>query len=229
MDRIKSDFLGLISHKLKTPTTAVSLFIQNLAEGIDDPDAPAFREALALVKNEVDYLDYLIKDLLYYSEYIVRERKVTPEPLALADLVFAVLGQLADEVGRRQVVVQQELAPDLPLLEGDRKQIGFVLRALLDNALKYTPVGGQVRIGAGIDGDSVRLTVSDTGVGIPRDELPKVFEKFYQVDPARTGQVRGFGLGLYYARLFVQGHGGSLRLDSTPGSGTVATILLPRR
>jgi hypothetical protein len=125
--------------------------------------------------------------------------------------------------------VQQELAPDLPLLEGDRKQIGFVLRALLDNALKYTPVGGQVRIGAGIDGDSVRLTVSDTGVGIPRDELPKVFEKFYQVDPARTGQVRGFGLGLYYARLFVQGHGGSLRLDSTPGSGTVATILLPRR
>jgi hypothetical protein len=229
MDRIKSDFLGLISHKLKTPTTAISLFIQNLAEGIDDPSAPAFREALALVKAEADYLDSLIKDLLYYSEFIVREGEETSEALDVGDLVLTVLAQLVGEIGVRRLQVRQELAAALPQLAGDRKRISFVIRALLDNAIKFTPAGGTITIGVAAADAALQLRVTDTGIGIPRDELPKIFEKFYQVDPDQTGQVRGFGLGLYYARQFVQAHGGSLRLDSTPGRGTVATVLLPLR
>jgi signal transduction histidine kinase len=104
----------------------------------------------------------------------------------------------------------------------------LTLRALLENALKFGPVGVEVILDAEILPDRVMLTVSDNGPGIPRDELPKVFEKFYQIDPAQSGQIRGFGLGLFYARRFALDHGGSLQLDSEPGRGTRATLTLPR-
>ena len=228
MDRLKSDFLGLISHKLKTPTTAISLFIQNLAEGIDNPRDPVFLQALEMVLAEANYLEYLIKDLLYYSEFILQEGPLRREPFQPEDLVFAVISELSVETRQRGVQIVREVAPGLTNVELDRRQMTFVLRALVENAVKFTPYGGTVTVRIAPEGVGVRFSVSDSGKGIPADELPKIFEKFYQVDPDHTGQVRGFGLGLYYARQFVQNHGGSIHFDSQPGQGTVATVLLPR-
>lgn len=228
MDRLKSDFLGLISHKLKTPTTAISLFIQNLAEGIDNPRDPVFLQALEMVLAEANYLEYLIKDLLYYSEFILQEGALQRQRFLPQDLVFAVLSALEGETRKRGVHLVSDVAPGLDEVELDRRQMTFVLRALVENAVKFTPPGGTVKVRVAPEGEVVRFSVSDSGKGIPADELPKIFEKFYQVDPNHTGQIRGFGLGLYYARQFVQSHGGSIQLDSQPGQGTVATVLLPR-
>jgi len=228
MDRLKSDFLGLISHKLKTPTTAISLFIQNLAGGIGDPTDPAFLKTLDLILDESRYLTYLIQDLLVYSEVILQEGPLKRTPITPRDLAMAVVADLKDAFATKGVRLDALLEADHPEMDLDTKRIRFALMALLENALKFTPPGGTVTLSAERSDGELRLIIRDTGQGIPGDELPRVFEKFYQVDPAATGQVRGFGLGLFYARQFVQLHGGTIRLESQPGQGTVATLILPR-
>jgi len=228
MDRLKSDFLGLISHKLKTPTTAISLFIQNLGQGIGDPADPAFQKTLALIIEESQYLNYLIQDLLYYSEVILQEGPPRLAPVNPGELAAAVLKELQRSFQNKGLTLESALSDALPGMSLDRQRIAFALRALLENAIKFTPPGGTISLAAQVREDSIRLVVHDTGPGIAREELPKVFEKFYQVDPARTGQVRGFGLGLYYARQFAQSHGGNILLECPPGGGTVATLILPR-
>lgn len=228
MDRLKTDFLGLISHKLKTPITAISLFIQNLARGIGDPDDPGFRETLDLILEESSYLGYLIKDLLFYSDVVLQESPQRLERINPKDLAMEALGQLESYYANKGVRYQHDFPVELPDLVLDRRQIGFILYALLENALKFTPRGELVTLRGSVEAEGVRLTVEDRGQGIPAEELPKVFEKFYQVDPDNTGQVRGFGLGLFYARQFAKNHGASIQLESTPGAGTRASLILPR-
>jgi signal transduction histidine kinase len=109
----------------------------------------------------------------------------------------------------------------------DRAKITFALQQIIDNAYKFSSDLGTVSISLFNGGDKVCVLVSDSGVGIPREEISKVFEKFYQIDPHNTGQVRGFGLGLFYAREFIHQHGGSISIDSEPGLGTTVTVTVP--
>jgi len=141
--------------------------------------------------------------------------------------VRTVVGELRKDFANKSIELTLELPGELPVMPLDRRQITFALQALLENALKFTPWGGRVTLGAAVTPQEVRLVVCDNGPGIPKEELPKVFEKFYQVDPEHTGQVRGFGLGLFYARQFAQNHGGNVVLESDPGKGTTATLVLP--
>ncbi|MFA5517049.1 MAG: HAMP domain-containing sensor histidine kinase [Desulfuromonadales bacterium] len=228
LDRLKTDFLGLISHKLKTPITVISLFIQNLAQGIGNPDDPAFRHSVSLIFEESNYLSALIQDLLNYSQVILQEGPPTltdEKPLALAQAALLDVRHTAEQKGLHLV---SSLNSETPTFSLDRQRFSYALQALLDNAIKFTPPGGEVHVEGSVTDEAVLLTIRDTGVGIPREEMAKIFEKFYQVDPAHTGQVRGFGLGLYYARKFIQMHGGTLHLESTPKKGTEVSISLPR-
>jgi len=227
-DKLKSDFLGLISHKLKTPTTAISLFIQNLVQGIDTKDA-GFNKTLQLVAAETLHLEHLIKDLLYFSEVILQENIPRLELLDLGRIVHQVFDGLEPAAKNRQLDYRINLPTPLPPepLALDRQRITFVIRALLDNAIKFTPAGGCVQVEGSIKEGWVELSIRDTGIGIAATELKKVFTKFYQVDPENTGQVRGFGLGLFYADEFIRTLGGQLALASRPGLGTEASIQFP--
>jgi len=227
MDRLKADFLGLISHKLKTPTTAISLFIQNLSRGVADPSDPAFQEALVLIQKESDYLGYLIQDLLTYSEIILQEGPPKLEPVSLSDLLQTVGKEQMLAAAEKGVALSWDPGLPLPEMSLDRRRIYFVLQSLLDNAIKFTPPGGSVTVTADRTDTRIELQIQDTGPGIPPAELPKIFEKFFQVDPAKSGQVRGFGLGLFYSRQFVKNHGGSLRVESESGKGTRFLMALP--
>lgn len=229
MDKLKSDFLGLISHKLKTPATAISLFIQNIADEASSPGDSGFKEILSLVQTESLHLEHLIQDLLYFSNVILEDPQLQPEPLELGRIARQIATALEPVACGRQVDYQILLDPPLPPepLILDRQRITFAIRALLDNAIKFTPEGGSVQISSRIENQQVLLEVRDSGNGISAQELSKVFNKFYQVDPEKTGQVRGFGLGLFYARDFVRAMGGKLSLESQPGLGTVATISFP--
>jgi signal transduction histidine kinase len=227
MDRLKSDFLGLISHKLKTPVTSISLFIQNLVRNMVDPHDPSFRRMLDMILKESNYLGYLIQDLLLYSEVILQDRPIGLEDIDLRELALAVLAEKKPMAEEKGVLLLHTLPETWPTMKLDRQKIGFVLHALMDNAVKFTPPGGTILLAGRVEADEVTIVISDTGPGIPAEELPKIWEKFYQVDPDRTGQVRGFGLGLHYARQFVQNHGGSLHLKSAQGFGTEAIITLP--
>jgi len=229
LDRLKSEFLGLISHKLRTPTTVLSLFMQNLASGAVSIDTPEFASAVKAMREEADYLANLIQDLLIYSDVILQEQ--TPE-LELADLREVALTVLAEKrqlAAQRGISLISSLQGSWPRLALDRRRMAFAISALLDNAIKFTPRGGQVALAGETGKDQVQLTIRDTGIGIHPEEMPRVFEKFYQVDPTQAGQVRGFGLGLFYARQFVQDHHGTITIESIPGAGTTVAITLPRK
>jgi signal transduction histidine kinase len=228
LDRLKTEFLGLISHKLRTPTTSISLFIQNLASGAVDPSDTDFEPVLKAMRKEADYLAHLIQDLLFYSDIILRDERPILSKQDFREIALSSLNKkrpLADEKG---ITLVNQLAGSWPLMELDRQRIRFAIEALLDNAIKFTPAGGRVRLSGEVSETSVSLSLSDNGPGISEENLARVFEKFFQVDPARTGQIRGFGLGLFYARKFIGDHNGRLVLDSEPGRGTTVTISLPR-
>jgi len=228
-DKLKSDFLGLISHKLKTPATAISLFIQNIADGVESQNDANFQQMVAMVQTETVHLEQLIQDLLYFSEATLNEEALTLEPVdfgALADRVSLTLQTAAFHKGiSLETIIDPQLAQE-PLMLNQQK-ISFAIRALLDNAIKFTPKGGSVRLQAEINKKQIQLLIIDDGIGIPSQELAKIFNKFYQIDPENTGQVRGFGLGLYYAREFIRSMGGKVYIESPLGQGVTATIEFP--
>jgi signal transduction histidine kinase len=227
MDRLKSEFLGLVSHKLNTPITTISLFIQNLSRGISDPADPEFKQTLTLIQHESEYLGHLVQDLLQFSEFILQEGPPALEVLDLGELARTILLKKYGMAVAKGIRVTEAL-PSFPPLPLDHRRLTFAIQALLDNAIKFTPCGGEIGLQGVVNDFKVQLIITDNGQGIPAGELGKVFEKFYQVDPGKTGQVRGFGLGLFYARQFVQEHGGQLHLQSAVQTGTRAIITLPR-
>jgi len=228
LDRIKSDFLGLVSHKLRTPTTSISLFIQNLASSNFDPTDPGFIAAVAAIREESDYLAYLIEDLLYFSDVILQDKRGTIALANLKEVATTVLAEKRRVAEQKQLILESDFSGDWVDIMIDRVRISFAMNALLDNAIKFTPPGGKVIFSGEVSSQDILLKVTDNGPGIPEDELPKVFDKFYQVDPHNTGQIRGFGLGLFYARQFIREHGGTIEINSIPGKGTEAIIQLPR-
>ncbi len=228
IDRLKTEFLGLVSHKLRTPATSISLFIQNLASGAIDLLDPGFDDALHAAKEESDYLAYLIQDLLYYSDILLQDSPATTTREDLKEIAATVVTEKHQAAATKGLALHSSFPGRWPVVNVDRRRIAFALTALLDNAVKFTPPGGQVTLSGEVTDEELILALRDNGPGIPLDEQPKVFEKFYQVDPNHTGQVRGFGLGLFYARQFIRDHGGTIRLTSTPGSGTEIIVRLPR-
>jgi hypothetical protein len=148
-----------------------------------------------------------------------------PEPCDLN----SILTEIVSESQLKEGIETEFQASTLPLLLLDRGKITFAFQQVIENAYKFTGETGHVSISLRSAGDSVQVVVTDTGIGIPRQELSKVFEKFYQADPDNAGQVRGFGLGLFYAQEFVRQHGGSINIDSEPQRGSTVTVTLPLR
>jgi hypothetical protein len=228
LDRLKSDFLGLVSHKLRTPTTSISLFIQNLASGTITKDDQGFASAVDEIRKESEYLAYLIQDLLYYSDIILQDSQSKTSREDIKEIITTLAIAKRQTLGQNKQTLRTELTGDWPVFSVDRRRIELALGAILDNAIKFTQPGGEIILSGALSERELSLTIYDNGPGIAPEERGKIFEKFYQVDPNNTGQIRGFGLGLFYARQFVMDHGGDISLDSTVGKGTTVTIRLPR-
>ena len=227
LDHLKSIFLSLISHKLRTPITTISLFLQDIQHGVYDMKDPVFSQNVRMINEETLYLSRMVSDLLAFSQVMEGGAAgLQREPCDLNLIVAAVVHGSQEAHSKPGIETDFNEVP-LPLLNLDRKKISFALQQIIENAYKFSGEVGNVSISLLDGGDNVCVLVSDTGVGIPDDEIHKVFEKFYQIDPGNTGQVRGFGLGLFYAREFVRLHGGSVNMDSQPGLGVTVTVMLP--
>ncbi|QSV46977.1 hybrid sensor histidine kinase/response regulator [Geobacter benzoatilyticus] len=227
MDRLKNNFLSLVSHKFRTPLTAISLFLQNLAGGVYDPEDPEFSRNLKLICGQSHYLESLVAELLVFSRFITAGGVLHLEQCNFCELIRSIVSTSRESAAKPDVdeVLDLDPVPPFPL---DREKIAFAVGQVIDNAFKFSNSTGSVTITLREEDGVCRLIVEDCGVGIPREELPKIFEKFYQVDPQGTGQIRGFGLGLFYAREFIKLHGGAIIVESEPGKGTRVTISLPR-
>jgi len=226
LDRLKTNFLSLISHKFRTPITAISLFLQNMANGLYDTGDPSFEQSIRMVYNESCYLERLVAELLTFSKVMANDEGLRLELCDLSALIMQALAESREVVGKSGI--QTELNLDsLPPTTVDREKIAFAICQILENAYKFIGDTGMVTINLKEQQGQAVIQVLDNGIGISRENLPKIFEKFYQVDPAQTGQVRGFGLGLYYAREFIRLHGGTISIDSEPGLGTRVVITIP--
>ncbi len=226
IDSFKTNFLSIVSHKFRTPITSISLFLQNIAGGVFDPDDPTFRQNVNLVYEESRYLERLVADLLTFSRVMDASERLKPEPCELDRIIPMIFTESQEVAGKPDMKVSFDLE-ELPPLMLDREKITFAIRQVIDNAYKFSRSDGTVALSLKKTNGTYMIVIEDNGIGIARENLPKVFEKFYQVDSALTGQVKGFGLGLYYAQEFVRLHGGSIIIDSQPGSGTKVTITLP--
>lgn len=225
-DEIKNAFLSLVSHKLRTPITGISLFLQNLRMRVISPGDPLFQQNIALASGEAHYLGKLVADLLAFSQVMVSGVGVDKSTCDLNEIVAEVLLTCREVHSDSDIAIDFNPG-DLVPMQLDAYKIRFALLQVIDNAFKFSGEIGHVSIRLGCHDDTAFIIVTDSGVGIPESEMSKVFERFYQVDPNHTGQIRGFGLGLFYAREFIRQHGGNITLSSEPGLGTTVTINLP--
>lgn len=226
LDRLKSNFLSTISHKFRTPLTSISLFLQNLTTGVFTADDPDFRMNVKLISDESSYLERLVGDLLVFSRMMDTGEALRLEPFSINRLIHNILAE-SREIAIKPAVEAILCLHDTPPVAIDREKISFAIKQIIDNAYKFSGEEGEVTIAVKPENDGIQIQVTDRGAGIDAAEIPKIFEKFYQIDPHNTGQVRGFGLGLYYAREFIRMHGGSIRIDSAPGRGSIVTVWLP--
>jgi signal transduction histidine kinase len=223
LERSRRDLVANVSHELKTPITAIRAHLENVLDGVEAPD-PA---TLQVMLTQTERLSRLIDQLLELSRLESGELPLRREEVELGSLVSQVLSEIDVARSDRAVEVSSDVPADLPPIEADRERVHQVLFNLLDNAVRFTPSGGSVTVSAERHDGSVEVRVTDTGVGISPEHLPRLFERFYRADPARSRDDGGTGIGLAIARSVVEAHGGHLSAASVLGTGSVFTFDLP--
>lgn len=224
LERMRSEFVAAVTHELRTPLTAILGFAETL-ESETDPDARG--HFLGIIRSEALRLHALINDLLDLSGIESGRIRLRRERVDLSAVVAAVAQRLGPRARAAGIRVQADLPPDLPPVLGDRDWLDQVFANLLDNAIKYSPGGGNVSITGRRDGDAVVLSVADQGIGIPVEHQQRVFERFYRVDKGRSRAAGGTGLGLSIVKHIAEGHGGRVWVESAPGRGAVFHVRLP--
>ncbi len=222
-ERLRRDLVANVSHELKTPISALRAHLENLLDGVEQAD----RETLQVMLTQSERLSRLVEQLLDLSRLESGDVPLEREEVPLAPLVSEVLSEIEVSRAGKGVAVQSELAPDLPPVFADRERVHQVLFNLLDNAVRFTPPGGEVTVSASRHDGSCEVRVADTGPGISSEHLPRLFDRFYRVDPARSREDGGTGIGLAIARSVVEAHGGRIWAESEMGKGSVFTFELP--
>ncbi len=226
LEQVRKDFVANVSHELRTPLTSIQGYAETLQESglIGDPRG---REFVEIIRKHAERMAKLTADLLTLSRIELGRHEFHFEPLRAADLVRSAVQGIAQAARSHEIALEAEPIPADLLVTADGDAIHQVLWNLLDNALKYAP-GGRVTVGARAAGDMAEFCVADTGIGIAAEHLPRLFERFYRVDKARSRELGGTGLGLSIVKHIVRAHGGDVRVKSEPGRGSQFYFTLPR-
>jgi signal transduction histidine kinase len=235
LDRLKSNFLATMSHELRTPLTSVIGYTEMMAEGLAGPVTVEQREYLSTILNKADQLLGMITSVLDVASLESAPLPLERCQLSLADIVASEVATFTPQAGKRGIAIQLESRGDT-IVVGDRKKIRQVVSNLLSNAVKFTPDRGHVGVAlrpgplSPTEAQEIRaiqLVVSDSGIGISRDQVGKIFEPFFQVDSSSTRAFGGTGLGLTLAKAYVEAHGGRIWVDTTPGQGSTFVATFP--
>ena len=226
LDKSRNEFVSNASHELKTPLSSMKILTESLLHTqIDDPEI--YTEFLTDIDNEIDRLNSIITDLfslVHMDEGYAQERH---EPIVLKDLILRSIKRLQMLAEKRDIELTTSFGKDNPIVEGDEMQIQQVIINLVDNAIKYTPNGGSVWVETYEGAGNAIIKVSDTGIGIPQEDILNVFDRFFRVDKARSRETGGTGLGLSIAHRIVLKHGGNIRIESKEGEGSTFYVELP--
>jgi signal transduction histidine kinase len=222
-EQLRRNMVSDVAHELRTPLTNIRGYLEAAKDGLVQPDG-------ALVDNlyeEAILLNRLVNDLQELALAEAGQLHLERQSVKVDDVACATVEVFCPRAEARDVSLHVDVPPDLPLVQADPHRVRQVLRNLLDNALDYTPPGGQVTLAAQQDGAWVNIQVRDTGPGIAPEHLPYVFERFYRADPSRTRATGGAGLGLAIVKQLVEAHGGRVWAESTLGAGTTFGFTLP--
>ncbi|ABW18937.1 two-component system histidine kinase PnpS [Alkaliphilus oremlandii] len=226
LEKMRSDFVTNVSHELKTPLTSINGFVETLKSGaVEDRDV-AMR-FLDIIEIETDRLKRLINDILTLSEIESMETKFIVNEIFPSDTLMEVVDFIIPLADSKEIELFTDIDSALPSIYGNRDWFKQIVINLLDNSIKYTPIGGKVELTAYTKDNNIVLHVKDTGIGIPKKDLPRLFERFYRVDKARSRKVGGTGLGLAIVKYIVLSFNGKINVDSEEGNGTEFIVTIP--
>ena len=221
------EFVANVSHEMKTPLTAIQGFAQALLDGTAETKE-AQQKAAQVIYSESERMHRMVLDLLDLAKLDAGTADMKMSPVNMRVLLNSIAEKFAPQSKRAGVKIVTDIPADLPPLIADGDRMAQVFTNLVDNALKFTPQGGAITLRAFMDMDMMNISVTDTGAGISQENLPHIFERFYQADPARRGgEAHSAGLGLAIVHEIVAAHGGRISVQSRKGAGTTMEVILP--
>jgi PAS domain S-box-containing protein len=229
LEQMKSNFLSVVSHELKTPLHSIKGFVDIILMGKTGGINELQRDFLSTVREQTDQLQTLISELLEFSRLESGQIRLRVEDISLAEIAGRVVEKLSPQAQEGQITLVSRFRDGFPTVEADATRMEQVLTNLVDNAVKFTPAGGQIVIDGEDMGDRVLISVVDTGIGIPQAERDRIFERFYQVDSGSSRPYRGTGLGLSICKHIVEHHRGRIWVESAEPQGSVFKFVLPKR
>jgi two-component system phosphate regulon sensor histidine kinase PhoR len=226
LERVRRDFVANVSHEFRTPLTAIQGFAETLLAGaMDDPQNRG--RFLEIIVEHSRRLARLTEDLLMLSKMDADRLDFETRRIPVGPFIESCMETAQPRARDKDLRLSVNQPTKIPDIAGDRRRLTEVLQNLLDNAIQYTPAGGQIMVSAEVSGSEVVFTVLDTGIGIPQAEQPRIFERFYRVDVARSREVGGTGLGLAISKHLVEGHGGRIWVESEIGQGAQFHFSVP--
>jgi len=227
LEKVRQDFVANVSHELRTPLTSIKGYAETLLEGaLQDKDNA--KDFIEIIYRDSDRLAKLIDDLLDLSKIESGKLKMDFLPIDILEIISRTIKVLDAQAKRKFISISLNVTGELPKILVDETRISQVLLNLLDNAIKYTPNGGKISISAFTKDGFVQVDISDTGIGISEKDIPRIFERFYRVDKARSRELGGTGLGLSIVKHIVQAHGGQVWVESELGQGSTFSFTIPQ-
>lgn len=223
LERMRQDFFANVSHELKTPLAAIKAFTETLLDGVEDRDTVT--RFLRRIEEQAERLHALVIDMLMLARVESEDHGFDVGPVAMDEAVRACIESFQGEADAKEIDLKADLADDARWILADGEGLSMILSNLVDNALKYTPARGQVLLRTERAAEGIRLHVEDTGIGIPDEDLGRVFERFYRVDKARSRQLGGTGLGLSIVKHLAQTFGGTVSVKSRVSRGSTFTVV----
>ena len=227
LDDSRREFVANVSHELRTPLTNVKGYAETLMS-VDDIDRETENRFLSVIGSEADRMTRIVKDLLTLTRLDYHRMEMHMERMDLCQLARKAAQAMTMEAEKRGLQLNCALPEALPEVLGDPERIQQVMINIITNAMKYNKPEGSITVSGGTEGNTVYLKVEDTGIGIPKEDLPRIFERFYRVDKARSRESGGTGLGLAIAKQIMESHGGEIGFASEYGKGSTVTLSLPR-
>lgn len=227
LSRLKSDFISNISHELRTPLTHMKGYLTLLIEGSFGEITSKQQEALSVINRAEDRLEKLINDLIHFSQAASGEFTLKLGAVNLAGIIDQAVTRSSQRAHAKRINIQVEKVEGLGPVYADEEKISWVILQLIDNAIKFTPTGGMVRVKVQPASDHAAIIIEDSGIGIPEDRIEEIFEPFHQLDGSSTRQFNGTGLGLALVKNIVEAHGSLIKVRSAVENGSIFEFKLP--